>query len=87
MDCPYDVYSESGIWVDGGLWHLSLPKDEPNSVYLGFIPKVGQDLIADVAIRFTGNAVLLGLDVYSAGTVAPDSTSPVAGWIDQINDN
>jgi hypothetical protein len=87
MECQYQMYSESGIWVDGGLWHLSLPEDEPKSVYLGFIPQVGRDLIADVTIRFTGSAVLQGLEVYSEGTVAPDSTSAVAGWIEQINRN
>ena len=87
MDCPYQMNSDSAIWCDGGLWHLSLPDDEPNAVFLGFIPSVGRYLIADVAIRFTGSAVMQGLEVYHEGTVAPDSTSAVAGWIEQINNN
>jgi hypothetical protein len=46
---------------------------------------VGADLVADVAVRFSAIAAIMGLEVISAGTVAPDSTSPVAGWITSIN--
>lgn len=85
MEADYEMASESEIWVDGGVWHISLPEDDPTVVYLGFIPKVGRDFIADVAIRFSSTATLMGLEVSSEGTVAPDSTSPVAGWITSIN--
>ena len=85
MESEFEMDSDSGIWVDGGLWHISLPDDESNAVHLGFIPKVGADLVADVAVRFSAIAAMMGLEVISAGTVAPDSTSPVAGWITSIN--
>jgi hypothetical protein len=87
MEADFEMDSEeSGIWVDGGVWHISLPEDEPAAVYLGFIPKVGRDFIADMAVRFSATATLMGLEVNSEGTVAPDSTSPVAGRITSIND-
>jgi len=79
MESEFDMVSDFEIWVDGGLWHISLPQDDPNAVHLGFIPKVGRDLIADVAVRFSAIAAMMGLEVLSEGTVAPDSTSPVAG--------
>ena len=85
MESEFDMVSDFEIWVDGGLWHISLPQDDPTAVYLGFIPKVGRDLIADVAVRFSAIAAMMGLEVLSEGTVAPDSTSPVAGWITSIN--
>ena len=87
MESEFEMASGSEIWVDGGLWHISLPEDDPTAVYLGFIPKVGRDLIANVAVRFSAIAALMGLQVIFEGTVAPDSTSPVAGWITSINGN
>ena len=86
MDCQNCLDSNDGIWIDGGLWHAYLPKDEPNAVYLGFIPNVGRDFIVETAITFTAMATLMELEVYPAGTIAPDSTSPVAGWITRVNE-
>ena len=86
MESEFEMVSDFEIWVDGGLWHISLPEDEPTAVYLGFIPKVGRDYIADVAVRFSTTAALMGLNVVSEGTVAPDSTSPAAGWVTSINE-
>jgi hypothetical protein len=85
MESEFEMASDSEIWVDGGLWHISLPEDDPTAVHLGFIPKVGRDLIADVAVRFSAIAAMMGLEVISEGIVAPDSASPVAGWITSIN--
>ena len=85
MESEFEMDSDSGIWIDGGLWHISLPDDEPNAVHLGFIPKVGTDLVADVAVRFSAIAAMMGLEVYSAGTIPADSANPAAGWVELIN--
>jgi hypothetical protein len=86
MESEFEMVSDSGIWVDCGLWHISLPDDEPKAVHLGFIPKVGANLVADPVVRFTATATLMGLDVIATGTVVPDSTSAVAAWIKSSNE-
>ncbi len=85
MDCEIELESDSGIWIDGGLWHVSLPADEPLAVYLGIIPKVSGNLILETAVRFSVTATLMGLEVYPAGTIPADSTSPATAWVELIN--
>jgi len=85
MDCEIELETDSGFWVSGGIWHLSLPDDEPNAVYFGIIPKAGGHLIAEAAIRFSVNATLMGLEVYPAGNIPADSTSPATAWVELIN--
>jgi len=87
MDCQYELDSDSYIWIDRGRWYLSLPDDEPNSVYISFTPKVGSDVILEIAVNFSITATLMGLEVYPAGLIAPGSTNAMDGWIDQINEN
>ena len=87
IDREISLDSDSVSGSRDSLWHVSLPDDEPNATYLGLIPNVVRDLIADAAIRFSGNAVMMGLEVYPAGTILSDSTSLVAGWIENINNN
>ena len=86
MESEFEMVSDSRIWVDGGMWHISLPNDNPNAVYLGFIPKVGTAFVADVAVRFGAIAAMMGLEIISEGTVAPDSTSPIADWITNFSE-
>ena len=42
---------------------------------------------ANLALRFGGIAGLLGLDVYPAADIYPDSTNSVAGLITSVNKN
>lgn len=86
MDCQYEMDANFGIWIDGHLWNIYLPEDDINQVLLRFDQKVETDQAADLALRFDGVARLLGLEVYMAGTIYPDSTSPVASWITVINE-
>lgn len=85
MDCEIELDYDSGIWVDGGLWHISMPENEPSTVYLGIIPKVSGNTIVDVAVRFSVTATLMGLEVVPEGTIPADSTSPAGAWVELIN--
>ena len=81
MDCTYRRDTDSEFWIDNDLWHLSLPYDEPNAVYINFTPKVSRDVILETAVKFSVTATLMGLAVYPTGAIAPDSTNEMAGWI------
>jgi hypothetical protein len=81
MDCQYKKNSDFDLNVDGDLCHLSLPDDEPNVVYISFTSKAGKDLILETAIKFSVTATHMGLEVYPAGTIAPDSNDAMADWI------
>jgi hypothetical protein len=85
MDCQYRRDTDSDFWIDNDRWHLSMPDDEPDAVYINFTPKVSRDVILETAVNFSVTATLMGLAVYPAGTIAPDSTDAMAGWIEQIN--
>lgn len=87
MDCQYRRDTDSDFWIDNDRWHLSMPDDEPDAVYINFTPKVSRDVILETAVNFSVTATLMGLAVYPAGTIAPDSTDAMAGWIEQINNN
>jgi hypothetical protein len=81
MDCTYRRDADSDFWIDNDQWHLSMPDDEPNAVYINFTPKVSRDVIMETAVKFSVTATHMGLAVYSAGTIAPDSTNAMADWI------
>ena len=87
MESDFEMDAYSDLWVDGGAWRISLPDDELGAVYLGFNPYVGMDLVIRIAIDFSVIATMMGMDVHPEGTIPSDSTSPVAGWLEQSDHN
>jgi hypothetical protein len=87
MDSLFEMDGESEIWVDGRQWYIYLPEDEPNQVLLRFDHKIENGHAADLAFRFAAIAGLLGLEVYPAADIYPDSTNSVAGLIANVNKN
>ena len=87
MDSLFEMDGEYELWVDGEQWYIYLPEDEPDQVLLRFSSKIENGHAANLALRFGGIAGLLGLDVYPAADIYPDSTNSVAGLITSVNKN
>ena len=79
MDCELIQDSDNSFWINDGDWQVILPDQPENEVAI----KVSQNLhpatAADIGIRFTGVATLLGLDVSFNGScnIGRDSTGIV----------
>ena len=87
MDSLFEMDGEYELWVDGEQWYIYLPEEDQDQVLLRFSSKIENGHAADLALRFAGVAALLGLDVYPAADIYPDSTNSVAGLITSVNKN
>jgi len=81
MGSSFEIEGESEIWVDADQWCIYLPEDEPCQVLLRFDHEIENCISVDLALRFGVVARMLGLDVYSAADIYPDSTNSAVGFI------
>jgi hypothetical protein len=87
MGSSFEIEGESEIWVDADQWCIYLPEDEPSQVLLRFDHEIDNCISVDLALRFYGVARMLGLDVYSAADIYPDSTNSDSGLIMNVVKN
>jgi hypothetical protein len=75
MDSEFAFGEDDSLWVNDGQWQIFLPERPASEVLIRFNKKLYPAVAADIASRFSGVAIPMGLDVKFIGTFDPDCDS------------
>ena len=75
MDCEFVWDGENTIQINDGDWQISLPDQPASEVAIKVNQKLHPAVAADIGIRFSGIATLMGLGVTYGGICEPNCDS------------